>query len=250
MNSKGEGLMEKYHPDKELAPRDIVARAILSEMIALKDDYVYLDITHKDPEWIKNRFPTIYEYCLEHKVDITKDPIPVVPAAHYTCGGVKTDLKCRTNLKNLYAVGEVSCTGLHGANRLASTSLLEGVTFGYIAAEEISKNLQNEKIYDAENIRDWRIGEDALDLGLIAQDIQTIKQTMWNYLGLTRSKNRLARARAMFREMSDEIHKFYRHAALHDELIGLRNGVEVANMVLNASVRNKKSVGCFYREKS
>ena len=133
---------------------------------------------------------------------------------------------------------------------MASTSLLEGVTFGYIAAEEISKNLQNEKIYDAENIRDWRIGEDALDLGLIAQDIQTIKQTMWNYLGLTRSKNRLARARAMFREMSDEIHKFYRHAALHDELIGLRNGVEVANMVLNASVRNKKSVGCFYREKS
>ena len=250
LNSKGEAFMEKYHPDKELAPRDIVARAILSEMIALKDDYVYLDITHKDPEWIKNRFPTIYEYCLEHKVDITKDPIPVVPAAHYTCGGVKTDLKCRTNLKNLYAVGEVSCTGLHGANRLASTSLLEGVTFGYIAAEEISKNLQNEKIYDAENIRDWRIGEDALDLGLIAQDIQTIKQTMWNYLGLTRSKNRLARARAMFREMSDEIHKFYRHAALHDELIGLRNGVEVANMVLNASVRNKKSVGCFYREKS
>ncbi|MCO4753520.1 MAG: FAD-dependent oxidoreductase [Bacteriovoracaceae bacterium] len=250
LNSKGEAFMEKYHPDKELAPRDVVARAILSEMIALKDDYVYLDISHKDGDWIAKRFPTIHQYCLDHRVDITREPIPVVPAAHYTCGGVKTDLDCKTNLRNLYAVGEVACTGLHGANRLASTSLLEGVTFGYIAAEKIIEGITSEQTYDADKIRDWRIGEDSVDLALVAQDIQTIKQTMWNYLGLTRSKNRLARARAMFREMSDEIHKFYRHAALHDELIGLRNGVEVANMVLNASVRNKKSVGCFYREKS
>lgn len=250
LNSRGEAFMENYHPDKELAPRDVVARAILGEMIALKDDYVYLDITHKEESWIQNRFPTIYSYCLERRVDITREPIPVVPAAHYTCGGVKTDLTGKTNLKNLYAVGEVACTGLHGANRLASTSLLEGVTFGYIAAEDILENIEAEQIYEADNIRDWRKGSELVDLGLVAQDIQTIKQTMWNYLGLTRSKNRLARARAMFSEMSDEIHKFYRHAALHDELIGLRNGVEVANMVLNASVRNKKSVGCFYREPS
>ncbi|MEX1099096.1 MAG: FAD-binding protein, partial [Bacteriovoracaceae bacterium] len=248
MNSKGEAFMEKYHRDKELAPRDVVARAILSEMIALKDDYVYLDISHKDQDWIKKRFPTIYKYCQEHKVDITKEPIPVVPAAHYTCGGVKTDLDGRTNLKSLYAVGEVACNGLHGANRLASTSLLEGVTFGYIAAENILKNIGNETLYDSSKIKDWRKGSEPIDLGLVSQDIMTIKQTMWNYLGLTRSKNRLARARAMFREMSDEIHSFYRHAALHDELIGLRNGVEVAYMVLNASVRNKESVGCFYRE--
>ena len=250
LNSQGEAFMAKYHKDKELAPRDIVARAILTEMITHKDDYVYLDISHKDPEWIRKRFPTIYEYCLERRVDITKEPIPVVPAAHYTCGGVKTDLKGKTNLKNLYAVGEVACNGIHGANRLASTSLLEGVTFGYIAAEDILERVSGETVYDAESIRDWRKGKEAVDLALVAQDIQTIKQTMWNYLGLTRSKNRLARARAMFREMSDEIHKFYRHAVLHDELIGLRNGVEVANMVLTASVRNKKSVGCFYREQN
>lgn len=250
LNSKGEAFMEKYHPDRELAPRDVVARAILSEMIMHKDDYVYLDITHKDPAWIEKRFPTIHSYCLEHRVDITKEPIPVVPAAHYTCGGVKTDLQGKTNLKNLYAVGEVACNGLHGANRLASTSLLEGVTFGYIAAESILQEIKEESLYDHDSIRDWLKGAESVDLGLVAQDIQTIKQTMWNYLGLTRSKNRLARARAMFREMSDEIHKFYRHAALHDELIGLRNGIEVADMVLIASVRNKKSAGCFYREPS
>lgn len=249
LNSKGEAFMEKYHPDKELAPRDVVARAILSEMIDHKDDYVYLDISSKEGEWTRKRFPTIYEYCLSKRVDITKEPIPVVPAAHYTCGGVKTDLQGRTNLHDLLAVGEVACNGLHGANRLASTSLLEGATFGYITAEALL-NESDTELYDAKKIRDWKKGTETIDLGLVAQDIQTIKQTMWNYLGLTRSKNRLARARAMFREMSDEIHKFYRHAALHDELIGLRNGIEVANMVLTASVQNKNSVGCFYRTKS
>lgn len=250
VNSKGEAFMSKYHPDRELAPRDIVARAILEEMVELKDDCVFLDITHKDTQWIKDRFPTIYEYCLEHKVDITKEAIPVVPAAHYTCGGVKTNLKGQTNLPNLYAVGEVASTGLHGANRLASTSLLEGLTFGYIAAEEIAKTIVESDFYDASKIRDWKTAEDFVDLGLISQDIQTVQQTMWNYLGLKRSKNRLARARAMFRELSDEIHKFYRHAKLHDDLIGLRNAVEVAYVVLNASVMNKKSAGCFYREDS
>jgi L-aspartate oxidase len=250
VNSKGEAFMSKYHPDRELAPRDIVARAILEEMVELKDDCVFLDITHKDTQWIKDRFPTIYEYCLEHKVDITKEAIPVVPAAHYTCGGVKTNLKGQTNLPNLYAVGEVASTGLHGANRLASTSLLEGLTFGYIAAEEIARTIVESEFYDASKIRDWKTAEDFVDLGLISQDIQTVQQTMWNYLGLKRSKNRLARARAMFRELSDEIHKFYRHAKLHDDLIGLRNAVEVAYVVLNASVMNKKSAGCFYREDS
>ena len=248
INSKGERFMRKYHPDEELAPRDVVSRAILAEMIELKDVCVYLDISDKDDDWIKNRFPTIYKYCLENKVDITKDPIPVVPAAHYTCGGIKTDLSGRTNLSRLYAVGECASTGLHGANRLASTSLLEGLTFGYIAAETILDEISNFVLYDDALIKDWTLGHNEVDLGLVSQDIQTIKQTMWNYLGLKRSRNRLARARAMFRELSDEIHKFYRNAELHDELIGLRNSVEVAFMVLNASVQNKESVGCFYRE--
>ena len=246
INSKGEQFMKKYHEDAELAPRDVVARAILDEMILEKEDCVYLDITHKDEEYLKNRFPTIYAYCLENKVNMAEEPIPVVPAAHYTCGGVKTDLKGRTNLKRLYAVGEVACTGLHGANRLASTSLLEGLTWGYIAAEDILSQFESFSTYDLEKIKDWTQASEAVDLELIAQDLLTLKQTMWNYVGLARSQNRLARARAMFIELQDEISKFYKNAKLHDELIGLRNGVEVAFMVLNASSRNKQSVGCFY----
>lgn len=246
INAKGERFMKKYHPDEELAPRDVVARAILEEMIAEKEDCVYLDITNKGEEYLKDRFPTIYAHCLENQVDMAKMPIPVVPAAHYTCGGVKTDLKGRTNLKRLYAVGEVACTGLHGANRLASTSLLEGLTWGYIAAEDILGRIEKCTDYKLEKIKDWAEGNEEVDLALIAQDQLTLKQTMWNYVGLSRSQNRLARARAMFRELQDEIAKFYKNARLHDDLIGLRNGAEVAFMVLNASMRNKQSIGCFY----
>lgn len=249
INSKGEAFMKKFHPDAELAPRDVVARAILEEMIAEKEDCVYLDITHKDPDYLRNRFPTINSYCIENKVDMTREPIPVVPAAHYTCGGVKTDLKGRTNLKGLYAVGEVACTGLHGANRLASTSLLEGLTWGYIAAEDVLTYISEVKGYELDRIKDWRQAHEQVDLALITQDQMTLKQTMWNYVGLSRSPNRLARARAMFIELQDEISKFYKNAQLHDELIGLRNGVEVAFMVLNASLRNKQSIGCFYLKK-
>jgi L-aspartate oxidase len=246
INSKGEAFMAKYHKDAELAPRDVVARAILEEMILEKEDCVYLDISHKDPEYLRSRFPTINDYCLENKVDLTKEPIPVVPAAHYTCGGVKTDIRGKTNLRRLYAVGEVACTGLHGANRLASTSLLEGLTWGYIAAEDILSSIGDIQDYDQDKIKDWSQPREELDLALIAQDQMTLKQTMWNYVGLSRSKNRLNRARAMFIELQDEISKFYKNAQLHDELIGLRNGVEVAFMVLNASLRNKQSVGCFF----
>ena len=246
VNARGEAFMKKFHEDAELAPRDVVSRAILEEMIAEKEDCVYLDITHKDETYLKNRFPTIHAYCLDNKVDMAKEPIPVVPAAHYTCGGVKTDLKGRTNLKRLYAVGEVACTGLHGANRLASTSLLEGLTWGYIAAEDIIGSFSTFTDYEAIQIKDWNQASEEIDLALIAQDQMTLKQTMWNYVGLSRSQNRLARARAMFIELQDEISKFYKHAQPHDELIGLRNGVEVAFMVLNASLRNKQSVGCFY----
>lgn len=248
INSRGERFMSKYHPDLELAPRDVVARAIAEEIIETRSDCVYLDITHKDPEWIKNRFPTIYKHCLEHGVDMATERIPVVPAAHYTCGGVKTDLKGQTTLKNLYAVGEVACTGLHGANRLASTSLLEGMTFGHFAALDILKNVDKEKIYPSEKIKDWVDGTEEVDDALIHQDWMTLKQTMWNYVGLTRSKDRLSRAEAMFNELSDEINRFYKDARLVDSLIGLRNAVEVGHQVLLASRRNPNSVGCFYRK--
>ena len=246
INANGEAFMKRYHDDAELAPRDVVSRAILEEMIAEKEDCVYLDITNKDEDYLRNRFPTIFAHCLENKVNMAKEPIPVVPAAHYTCGGVKTDLKGRTNLKRLYAVGEVACTGLHGANRLASTSLLEGLTWGYIAADDILNHINFLDDYSADRIKDWSEAHEEADLALIAQDQMTLRQTMWNYVGLSRSQNRLARARAMFIELQDEISKFYKNAKLHDELIGLRNGVEVAFMVLNASLRNKQSVGCFY----
>jgi L-aspartate oxidase len=248
INSQGVRFMAKYHPDMELAPRDVVARAIAEEIIETRSDCVYLDITHKDPVWIKNRFPTIYKHCLEHGVDMSKERIPVVPAAHYTCGGVKTDLKGQTTIKNLYAVGEVACTGLHGANRLASTSLLEGMTFGHFAALDILKNVDKEKIYSSDKIKDWIDGTEEVDNALIHQDWMTLKQTMWNYVGLTRSKDRLSRAEAMFNELSDEINRFYKDAKLVDSLIGLRNAVEVGHQVLLASRRNTQSVGCFYRK--
>ena len=248
INSKGERFMAKYHPDMELAPRDVVARAIADEIIETRSDCVYLDITHKNPEWIKNRFPTIFKHCLEHGVDMSKERIPVVPAAHYTCGGVKTDLKGQTSLKNLYAVGEVACTGLHGANRLASTSLLEGMTFGHFAALDILKDVDKEEIYSSELIKDWVDGTEEVDEALIHQDWMTLKQTMWNYVGLTRSKDRLSRAEAMFNELSDEINRFYKDARLVDSLIGLRNAVEVGHQVLLASRRNTQSVGCFFRK--
>lgn len=247
-NAKGERFMKKYHEDLELAPRDVVARAIADEMIVSNSDCVFLDITHKDPSWIKTRFPTIYKHCLDNGIDMTTDLIPVVPAAHYTCGGVKTDLKGRTTLKNLYAAGEVACTGLHGANRLASTSLLEGMTFGHFAALDILENEASENIYEESTIKEWIDGSQEVDTALIQQDINTVKQTMWNYVGLTRSKDRLSRAEAMFNEMKYEINKFYRDAKLVDQLIGLRNAVEIGEQVLLASKRNTQSVGCFYRK--
>lgn len=248
LNSEGHAFMESYHHDRELAPRDVVSRSIDEEMIKTRHDCCYLDISFKEASWIKERFPTIYEHCLDKGFDMTKEPLPVVPAAHYTCGGVKTDLKGRTTLDGLYAVGEVACTGLHGANRLASTSLAEGVTWGYLAAKDIVENIEKYEFYNSERLKNWQDGKAPTDPALIQQDWLTLKQTMWNYVGLTRSSNRLKRAEAMFKELYDEIQRFYRDAALKDELIGLRNGVEVASQVLSASRRNTVSVGCFFRK--
>lgn len=248
-NSAGSAFMDEYHVDRELAPRDVVARAIMTETIKTQHECVYLDISDKNAEWIKDRFPTIYSNCLEHNIDITKEPIPVVPAAHYTCGGVQTDLKGRATLKNLYAVGEVACTGLHGANRLASTALLEGLTFGYIAAEDIIDEIDKSELYKSTDIKNWDfVGTTEVEIALIQQDWLTLKQTMWNYAGLTRTTDRLVRARAMFSELYEEVQRFYRNASIHDELIGLRNAVEVGHTVIGASMRNKDSVGCFYRK--
>lgn len=249
VNSKSERFMMHYHQDKELAPRDIVSRSILEEMISSGDQCVYLDISYKNDHWIKERFPTIYQYCLANGIDITKEPIPVVPAAHYACGGIWVDLESKTSLPNLYAVGEVSCTGLHGANRLASTSLLEGLTWSYFASKSIIENISAESHFSAQEIEDWKGASDSVDLNLVSQDWSTLRQTMWNYVGIKRSKNRLYRAKAMVSELYAEIHKFYKHAKLHDDLIGIRNAVEVALLVIESSMKANSSVGSLYLEK-
>jgi L-aspartate oxidase len=247
LNSKGQRFLEGLHPDLEMAPRDVVARSIGQEMLSTKEDCVYLDISFKDADWLKNRFPTIYRHCLENRIDITQEPIPVVPAAHYTCGGVKTDLEGKTNIVGLYAIGEVACTGLHGANRLASTSLLEGLVFGYRCAEKIHDNLGKFQFYDELKIKDWSLAKGDCDLPLVDQDWTSLRQTMWNYVGLMRSDHRLRRAQAMINELSYEVHRFYRDSKLQDSLIGLRNALEISQVILFSSMRNKTSIGCFYR---
>lgn len=248
LDTKGRAFMKDYHPDAELASRDIVSQSIWEEMVSKKQDHVYLDMSHMDGEHLKVRFPTIYQTCLDHGVDMTKEPIPVVPAAHYTCGGIQTDHWGKTLLNNLYAIGEVACTGLHGANRLASTSLLEGLVFGHRCAQKVAGEISNSKVYSPEKIRDWSSSKEEVDLALVGQDWFSLKQTMWNYVGIKRTSNRLSRARAIFGQMGEQIQDFYHNTQLHDELIGLRNAVEIAHMVVSASIRNKKSIGCFYRD--
>jgi L-aspartate oxidase len=248
MRKNGERFMEKIHPMGSLAPRDIVARAIQEVMLTHDEPCVYLDITHKEPEWLKSRFPTIYKTCLDAGIDITREPIPVVPAAHYSCGGVSVDLQGRTSMSRLRAVGEVSCTGVHGANRLASTSLLEGLLWGYEAgrhaAAEVGKNRES---YYFPEIEPWVHERENVDPALIYQDWLTIKYTMWNYVGLTRTSRRLERARDILRELRSEVEAFYKKAVLSDELIGLRNGVQTAMAVLFAAQENRESRGCHYR---
>lgn len=251
VNGSGETFMEKYDPQwKDLAPRDVVARSIHQEMLDTGAKYVYLDAaSYINRAKILRRFPTIYETCLQHGIDITREPIPVVPAAHYSCGGVWADLHGRTTIQNLYAVGEVSCTGVHGANRLGSASLLEGLLWGWRAADHIQAHTPKRLPLAAEDLPPWQdIGlEDYADPALIQQDLSTIQHIMWNYVGLIRSSKRLERALGDLRALQDDINRFYRTTRLNDALIGLRNSVEAALMVADAAWRNRESRGCHYR---
>ena len=244
----GNTFMEHYHEMASLAPRDIVARAIHHEMLKEQQNCMYLDISFKDPEWLKERFPTIYQNCLQFGVDITKEPIPIVPAAHYSCGGVLVDLKARSSIDRLRAVGEVSCTGIHGANRLASTSLLEAVIWGACAGEDIAKRVAEKKDWAFPVIDPWKEEREPVEPAMIKQDWMTIRQTMWNYVGLVRSPKRLHRAKLILRELQNETETFYRRAALTDTIIGLRNGLQAAMIVLYSAILNPKSSGCHYIE--
>lgn len=247
----GRLFMSDYDPEGDLAPRDVVARAIHEEMIKRGDDFVLLDLANFAPADldIEGRFPNIREKLLPYAVDIAKDPIPVVPAAHYFCGGIRTDLWGQTDISKCYAVGEVACTGLHGANRLASTSLLEGLVWGARAVRHIAETYDEEPRLHFKNIPPWRYtGVEDVDPALIQQDWLDIRATMWNYAGIVRTAKRLERALADLGYLRHRIEQFYRTAKLDDDLIGLRNGIMVAIIVVQAALRNKTSRGCHYRK--
>ncbi len=251
VDENGQPFMQKYEPEwKDLAPRDVVARSIHREMLTTGSKCVYLDLKSYLPaDKIKSHFPGIYQKCLEFGVDITKDLIPVVPAAHYFCGGVWVDEYGRTSIRNLYAIGEVSCTGVHGANRLGSASLLEGLVWGVRAADDAANTLGELSVGPAD-IPTWRDEglTEVADPALISQDMATIQNIMWNYVGLVRSTHRLDRAISDLRNLQIDITRFYASTKLSDELIGLRNSVQAALIVAQAAWENKVSQGCHYRE--
>lgn len=249
LNRDGEYFMERYCPElKDLAPRDEAARAIYREMEATKSEYVFLDARGIAGMSLSERFPQIYETCKKAGIDMEKDIIPVVPAAHYFCGGIKVDTNCRTNIDGLYACGEASCTGVHGANRLASVSLLEGLYYGIRAGITVSAEGKDIPEGLINTIPDWVYPreEEEFDPILIANDLTTIQSTMWNYVGIVRTKNRLKRAKADLNYMSHRIEQFYKTAAITRDIIELRNAVLVASIITERAISNPKSVGCHY----
>lgn len=247
-NHKGESFMEKYDKRGSLAPRDIVARGIYEEMMASKREFVYLDLaSYMKPEHIRERFPLIYKTCLGLDLDITKKMIPVAPTAHYFCGGVKVDIDGKTSLENLYAIGEVSCTGVHGANRLASTSLLEGLVWGARCARDIGMSINQEKLVRENEVKKWiYFGKEKSDAALIRQDWNSIKSIMWNYVGIVRTEERMERAVLDLAYLKQRIEKFYRDVELTRDILELRSGVQAALVIAEAARRNRVSLGCHY----
>ena len=247
----GRHFMDEYAPEwGDLAPRDVVSRAIHNEMLTHGFPHVLLDLAGAMPaERIRDRFPKIYATCLDYGLDITAQPIPVVPAAHYSCGGVQVDLWGRTTIDGLYAVGEVSCTGIHGANRLASTSLLEGLVWGHRAGSDIAGRGHLARVA-AKEIPPWQDVStgDAADPVLVQRDTHNIQDVMWLYVGLSRNSRRLLRALRELNQLWGTIDEFYRSTRLTDSLIGLRNMAQVAWIVTLAARHNRESRGVHYRE--
>jgi L-aspartate oxidase len=237
--------MEAADPRGSLAPRDVVSRAIQNELGASGEPCVFLDLSAMAPGFVRGRFPGIFERCLAHGVDITREPIPVVPAAHFACGGVHADLAGRTNIRRLNAIGETACTGLHGANRLASTSLLECLTSAKFTARADLADIRAGE-FRSPAPRPWEGATREADPMLIRQDMLQIQNTMWNYAGVARSPKRLTRARRILVELREEIQSFYRGCRLTSELVDLRNAAQTALLVVHAAALNPRSRGCHY----
>lgn len=245
-NSSGEAFMKKYDDRKELAPRDIVARAIDDQLKKRGDDHVFLDVTHLNSDKVKEEFPTIYSTCLKFGIDITKDQIPVVPATHYTCGGAATDLNGQTSINRLFACGEAAWTGLHGANRLASNSLLESLVFADQAVRKASKVFNNYDFVDF--IPEWDESGtvNTEEWILISHNRQEIKTVMWNYVGIVRSDFRLERALRRIELLYNETEDFYHRTKVNVPLCELRNLVCVGYLIVKSAMQRKESRGLHY----
>jgi len=245
-NGEGEAFMANYDPRKELAPRDIVARAIDAELKRRGEDCAFLDMRHMDRAALKSHFPTIYGRCMELGIDIATTPIPVVPAAHYICGGVVTDMAGETDLGSLFAVGEVACTGLHGANRLASNSLLEGAVFAHAAAARMREQLKDAPLVS--DLPTWDAGtaSEPDEQVVINQIWDEVRRFMWNYVGIVRTNRRLLRARKRIDLVQEEIRHHYWDFALTGDLIELRNLATVAELVVECALRRRESRGLHY----
>ncbi len=239
----GERFLARYDPRLELAPRDVVARAIDAELKRRGDDCVFLDMTHLERAALQHKFPNIYQRCAELGIDIATTPIPVVPAAHYFCGGVETNLDAESSIRNLFVVGEAACTGLHGANRLASNSLLEALVFADHAVRASAPRLQDTPLDGT--LPDWDPGEavDSDEQVVITQTWDEIRRFMWNYVGIVRSTRRLTRARARVERVQQEIHAYYWDFKLTAPLLELRNLATVADLVVESALRRRESRG-------
>jgi L-aspartate oxidase len=241
----GSAFMSCHDPRKDLAPRDIVARAIDFEMKRTGSDYVLLDITHRPQSFVREHFPTIYAQCLRYGIDITAQPIPVVPAAHYMCGGISTDLYGRTTIPGLWAIGECTCTGLHGANRLASNSLLEGLVFGHRAASRLSSQIAELRQSPFPEVPGWQVGNAVAsdEEVVVAHNWDELRRTMWNYVGIVRSDARLRRAARRIALLQEEIREYYWKHLVTRDLLELRNIATVAELIVGCAASRHESRG-------